>query len=60
MTTPAVQAAVNAIAVATQITNDYGPQSSEAEAAMQAAREATAAARQQGAADDDFRNARPA
>ncbi|MGW7350978.1 hypothetical protein [Streptomyces sp. NPDC054784] len=56
----AVQAAVNAVAVATQAINDYGRGSREARAALDAARKATEAARRQGATDRDLRNAQPA
>lgn len=55
----AVQAAVNAVAVATQAINDYGRASSEAESATEAARNSVATARQHGATDDDFRNTPP-
>jgi Mrp family chromosome partitioning ATPase len=56
----AVQAAVNATAVAAQAINDWGRDSTEAADAMQAARDAVTRARQLGAVDADFRNTRPA
>ncbi|MGW3164813.1 hypothetical protein ACWC9Q_18455 [Streptomyces sp. NPDC001142] len=55
----ATQAAVNAVAVATTAINEYGRTSPEAESALQAARDATTAARDAGATDDDLRAARP-
>ncbi|MEV6102641.1 hypothetical protein [Nocardia sp. NPDC051981] len=55
----AVQAAVNAVAVATTAINEYGRTSPEAESALRAARTAVAAAHAAGATDDDLRAARP-
>ncbi|KOG21782.1 hypothetical protein [Streptomyces viridochromogenes] len=56
----AIQAAVNAAAVATQAINDYGRDSDEARGALDAARTAVTTARQHGATEDDLRTARPA
>ncbi|MCZ4513488.1 hypothetical protein O3Q52_36155 [Streptomyces sp. ActVer] len=56
----AIQAAVNAVAVATQAANDYGQGSTEYAAAHTEAKEKVTAARRHGATDDDLRNTRPA
>lgn len=56
----ATQKAVNAVAVATQAINDYGQNSTEAKAALNAARTAVTTARTHGATDTDLRTTRPA
>lgn len=56
----AIQNAVNATAVATQVVNDYGAESNEALNAFQAAVQAAATARQHGATDTELRAAHPA
>jgi hypothetical protein len=55
----AVQAAVNAVNVATAVHNSYGGGSREAEDALTAARQAVHQARDAGATEDDLRAARP-
>jgi hypothetical protein len=58
--TTAVQKAVNAVAVTTQVLNDYGQASTEYAAAYATARQKVIDARQSGATDNDFRTTRPA
>ncbi|MFD5874030.1 hypothetical protein [Streptomyces sp. NPDC060322] len=55
----ATQSAVNAVAVATAAINEYGEHSTEAQGALQAARDSVTTAREQGATDADFRAVRP-
>ncbi|MFJ8870774.1 hypothetical protein ACIRD6_34140 [Streptomyces sp. NPDC102473] len=55
----AVQAAANAVSVATTAINNYGQTSPEAVGALQAACDSVIAAREQGATDVDFLSARP-
>ncbi|MEU3851745.1 hypothetical protein [Streptomyces sp. NPDC029554] len=56
----AIQAAANATQTAMQAINDYGRNSTEANGALRAARQAVFDARQLGATDDDIRAAHPA
>ena len=56
----ATQSAVNAVAVATQAINDYGPASPEACGAFQTAKDSVTTARAHGATDTDLRTTRPA
>jgi hypothetical protein len=55
----AIEAAADAIDVATQAANDYGPHSVQATGARTKAKEKIAAAKQLGATDEDLHNARP-
>ncbi|GAA2264597.1 hypothetical protein GCM10010232_65910 [Streptomyces amakusaensis] len=55
----AVQDAVNAAAVATQVINDYGVAAAEAVSATHGVLDAVVAARAAGATDDELRAARP-
>ncbi|MGY5048277.1 hypothetical protein ACWDE0_21995 [Streptomyces sp. 900105755] len=55
----AIEAAADAVDVATQAANDYGPNSVQATGARVAAKAKVAAAKRLGATDTDLHNARP-
>ena len=55
----AIAAAADALDVAVQASNDYGPNSVQANGARHAAAIKVAAAKRLGATDDDLRHARP-